>query len=924
MEHTKLNKLVAGFVFLISIFVYIKTLSDTVVFWDVGEFIAAAYLLQVPHPPGSPLFLMVGKLFSMLPIAKDLAVRVHLISALCSALTSLFLYLSLVKLIILWKERTDDVWNKITIYSGAAIGALSLTFSPTFWFNAVEAEVYGAAMFFIGFITWLSLRWNERADTTGHQKYVFIIAYMIGLSLGVHLLALMAIFPFLIIVFFRRYKFSVRNYIIFGVVAVIIFGVVYPGIVKMLPNMLDGEYAIGGGAESKSIIWTLIPIAAILFAAYGVYYSIQRKNEMLNLASLSFLLIILGYSTYAMVIIRANAVNLPMNENDPSTLKKLVSYLNREQYGDAPLLKRRWSQEPQHQGMYTKYKSESDFVMKYQMDHMFVRYFLWQYAGREGDFQDAGVNWKQLWGIPLIIGLFGIYYHFKKDKVMWWVFFNFFLLMGLIMTFYFNMQDPQPRERDYFFVGAFFVFSIWIGIGVVGIIDLIRENIENEKIKNYVAGGALLFSIVFVPVNMMRTNYSDADRTGDYVAWDYSYNLLQSCEPDALLFTNGDNDTFPLWYLQDVEGVRQDIRIVNLSLVNTNWYIRQLKHGEPHGAKKVPISLNDEEIETIGPMQWETRELTIDVPANVMKEYERFSDKPKLPQMKGDSAKAGQIKFVLQNTLTFPQSGGQVIKAIRAQDIMAYDIIRTNNWERPVYFAVTSTPDSKIGLDRYFRMDGLSMKLVPYPSATDEGNIDPKILESNLFDAPIEASKTFRRGYLFRGLQAKDSTLHYDDNVTRLAMNYRNAFMRLALYHLNTTKQYDKVVAALDSMNSKVSEKVMPIDYRIEFDVTNFYFYANAKERYETMSKKLESRLIGMIKEGVSEQFTSQYNPYYMLLAIYQNRAEYDKGLDVLNQISNKYGSTAGLADWIKGQQAQLQAQKALKQSIDKNPIVKK
>jgi hypothetical protein len=922
MEHTKLNKLVAGFVFLATLIAYILTLADTVVFWDVGEFISAAYLMQVPHPPGSPLFLLVGKIFGMIPIYHDPAVRIHILSALCSAFTSMFLYLSIVKLVTMWRPRKEDWWNKITLYGASAIGALSLSFSPTFWFNAVEAEVYGAAMFFIGLLIWLSLRWNERADTPGHQKYIFLIAYMIGLSLGVHLLALMVIFPFLIIVFFRRYEFSIRNYIIFGVVAIAIFAVVYPGIVKILPNMLDGEYTIGGGPESKSIIWTMIPFAAILAAIYGVWYSIQHKREILNIASLSFLLIILGFSTYTMVIIRANS-NTPMNENDPSTMKKLVSYLNREQYGDAPLLKRRWSQEPQHQGIYTNYKSDSDYLLRYQLDEMFGRYFLWQYAGSEGDFQGAGVNWKQLWGIPLFIGLFGMYYHFRKDKVMWWVFFNFFLLMGLIMAFYFNMQNPQPRERDYFFVGAFFVFSLWIGIGTIGIIDTIREAVKNEQLQKYLTYGALAFCLIFVPVNMARTNYKSADRSGDYVAWDYSYNLLQSCEPDAILFTNGDNDTFPLWYLQDVEGVRRDIRIVNLSLVNTSWYISQLKHQEPHGAKKVAISLTDQEIEQIGPMQWEPREMTIPVPAEVMKEYAQFSDKPKQPQMKNDTAaKAGEVRFVLPNTMSFPQAGGQVIKAIRAQDIMAYDIIRSNNWVRPIYMAVTSTPDSKIGLDRFFRMDGLAMKLIPYAAPSDEGVIDPKILSANLLNEPAVPNLNFQRGYRYRGLQ--DTMVHYDENVTRLAMNYRNAFMRLALYYINTAHENANAVATLDSMMVKLPIAVLPMDYRVEFDITNFYYFAGAKERYEVMTKNLESRLLDIVSKPVLEPFTNQYHPYYMLYTMYQNRGRIDKAIEILDRIGAAYPTTQGLPQWVEMQKGQMRAQLALSGAGKKDSITKK
>lgn len=918
MEHKKLNKIVAGLVFAVSIITYVKTLSDTVVFWDVGEFLAAAYSLQVPHPPGSPLFLLVGKLFGMLPLYTDPAPRIHIISAIGSALTSMFLYLSLVKLIILWKPRTDDLLNKVTIYGAAAIGALSLTFSPTFWFNAVEAEVYGVSMFFLAVIVWLALRWNERADSPIHQRYVFLIAYLIGLSLGVHLLALLVIFPFLIIVFFRKYEFSVRNYIVFGIVAIGIFAVVYPGIVKLLPNLLDGEYAIGSGPESKSIIWTMIPIAAVIAAMYGVYYSVQHKKEILNIASLSFLLIILGYSTYAMVIIRANA-NTPMNENDPSTLKQLVSYLNREQYGDAPIMKRRYSQEPQHQGIYTNYKSDMEFLWKYQLDHMFFRYLYWQYIGREGDFQDAGVNAKQLYAIPFIIGLFGIYFHFKKDWKMAFTLMNMFILLGPILALYQNQQEPQPRDRDYFYVGAFFVYSIWIGIGTLGIVEMVRERLKNVQVQKYATYGLLGLITVFVPLNMARTNYSDADRTGDYVAWDYSYNLLQSCEPDAILFTNGDNDTFPLWYLQDVEGVRQDIRIVNLSLVNTSWYIMQLKHQMPHGAKKVPITLSDEEIAQIGPIQWEPRQMKLPVPAPVMKEYQQYSsDRPVQPNLSPDtSAKAGEITFTLPNTMQFGN-----IKAIRAQDIMAFNIIQANNWERPIYFAVTSTPDSKIGLDKYFRMDGLAMKMIPYATPNDDGVIDPKILSANLLNQPAVPSKGFQRGYLYRGLQ--DPTVHYDENVTRLAMNYRNAFMRLALYYINVSHENTKATAVLDSMMVKFPATVLPLDYRVEYDIANFYYFAGDKKRYQEVSDDVLNRLKEVVSKPVNEPFTSQYHPYYMLYSTYQNRGEYDKALETLDRIKELYGSVKGLDQWVDAQKGQMQAQKALQNASKKDTLAKK
>jgi tetratricopeptide (TPR) repeat protein len=262
------------------------------------------------------------------------------------------------------------------------------------------------------------------------------------------------------------------------------------------------------------------------------------------------------------------------------------------------------------------------------------------------------------------------------------------------------------------------------------------------------------------------------------------------------------------------------------------------------------------------------------------------------------------------------------VKAIRGQDIMAFDIIRSNRWERPIYFAVTSTPDSKIGLDRYFRMDGLAMKLIPYPAPSDEGLIDPKILSANLLNEPEEPNKAFQRGYRFRGLQ--DPKVHYDENVIRLAMNYRNAFMRLALYYLNTARDNANAVAVLDSMNAKFPGSVLPLDHRVEFDITNFYYFAGAKERYAEISKGLEARLLEIASKPVAEQFTSQYHPYYMLFTLYQNREEYDKALQILERINTAYSGTQGIPEWVNMQKAQMQAQLAPSGMMKKDSIVKK
>jgi hypothetical protein len=547
---------------------------------------------------------------------------------------------------------------------------------------------------------------------------------------------------------------------------------------------------------------------------------------------------------------------------------------------------------------------------------MFLRYFLWQYAGIEGDWQDAGVNWKQLYGIPLLFGLFGCYYHWKKDRKMWFVFLTFFAIMGIVLDIYFNMQEPQPRERDYFYVGSFFVFSIWIGMGVLGVAQLLQRASRNRQVQAYTAGGVLLFSAALIPGNMLRTNYKDANRTGDYAAWDYSYNLLQTCEPDAILFTNGDNDTFPLWYLQDVEGIRRDIRIVNLSLANTPWYIAQLKNEAPFGAKKVPISISDDQIERLEAVKWEPRRMILPVPQNVVNEFIYLEDALKqLPLVDTSVTRSGIIRFTFPNTI---MAGS--VKAIRAQDIVTWNIISTNKWQRPIYFAVTCTLDSKIGLERYFRMDGLAARLVPIQAQNNEGIIVDTILATNLYNSPSGYSKTFQRGYKYRGLN--DSTVYYDENVTRLMLNYRNAFLRLAMYHLNITHDSAKAREALDWMEVRIPQSVFPIDNRLLYNVANFYKYAGVMDKYNYYADEVTVKLLDFIKRRPNEPL-SESNPYIVLLAVYESRREYEKAIGVLNEINDRYAGTAtGIAEQVKERIAKLRTKMSVNNAAIKDTVV--
>ena len=896
MDHKKLNRLIALILFLVSLVVYVTTLSKTVVFWDVGEFCAAAFSLQVPHPPGAPLFLLIARLSSMIPFVRDIAVRMHILSALGSALTVAMLYLITVDLMVMWRGVPRSLFDRISVYGAAIVGALSLTFNKTFWSNAIEAEVYGLAMFFIGLILWLGLRWYERSEQDTGDRYLLFIAYIIGLSVGVHLISVLALFPLIILMYFRWHEFEWRTFIRFGIGGLLVFFVIYPGVVKELPSLLDGEFH---GLRSDLLV--AIPAVLVAAAAYYVYRSAREKKRLLNVAVISFLLIVLGYSTYVMVYIRANA-QPPMNENDPSTIARLVSYLNREQYGNAPVFDRRWDNDPEKRSYHQRYTSDFDYMWRYQIVHMYIRYLGWNYIGSAGDYKDAGVDWKDLYAIPFLLGLFGAYYQWRKQPKMAFVLTAMFIVMGVVLALYQNQQEPQPRERDYFYVGSFFDFSLWIAFGVLGSIDLLREKLTSPRLAQTAGYGVLAAAFVFVPLNMLRVNFHEADRTGNYVAWDYSYNLLQSCDQDAILFTNGDNDTFPLWYLQDVEGIRRDIRIVNLSLVNTPWYIKQLKHEEPYGAQKVPISTSDADIANIQPIAYEPRMMELPVTPNVLQRYE--VEQSSMTVLDTSITNSGVLRFYMPNTMEFGN-----VKVLRVQDIMVYDIVRTNSWQRPIYFAMTVSDDGKIGLKDYMQLTGLAFRLVPYKSQAYWANVDEKIMRAQVFTDVTEPSKTPKPGFRWRGLQ--NAKTYYDEDTRRLLTNnYRNMFISLALYYANIQNRLDQVTPVLDRMEQVVPREVIPIDYRIKFDIANFYRMAGNEAKQKVLAGEMIEELKDVIDKGVTEQL-SQYNPYILLFFTYAGEDRFKDAEDLLPVIKRNYATVQGI-DQIVGQlRMQLEAKKA-------------
>ncbi len=900
MNFRKLNKYIAAAIFVVTLIMYAATTQSSVAFWDCGEFAATAYSMEVPHPPGAPLFTLIGRVAMMTPFVSDPGFRINLVSALASAFAVMFLYLIGVRVISKWKEFPSDTMGALMVFGASATGALLFSVTDTFWFNAVESEVYALSMFIVSCVVWLGLVWYEKADEPGSERHLLLIAYLMGLSIGIHQLSLLAYFTVALFIYFRYNEFSLKKFIYFGIITVISFGIIYPVIVEWLPGILDGDVQIGSIHITESMLLQLLPLAVVAAAIYGIYRSEKDHRRILNVSLLAALFVILGYSTYALIIIRANA-HPPINENNPDTLERLVGYLNREQYGVQPsIFNRRWdTNDPGHVQNYQKYSSDWDFFAKYQFDHMFLRYVGWNFIGRSGDIQDAPVayvksadGWfdgvrgypARYFAIPLLISLFGLWYHFKKDWKFGLAFLTLFIVMGPALAVYFNMAEPQPRERDYFFVGAFFVMALWISIGVSGLIEMAADYLNDRRSKLYAASGLSLIFFLILPFNMFAENRYSHDRNGNYIPFDYSYNILQSCKKNAILFTNGDNDTFPLWYLQEVMGVRTDIRIVNLSLLNTDWYILQLKNETPHGASRVPISISDEAIKNIAPVQWNPTTVRVPVPKEVYARY-GITDT--------SITNRGMVQFVMNPTI-----GGGNVGGVRVQDLLVRDIVETNKWERPVYFSVTVASSNFIGLDRYLQMQGMALQVMPFEMRSSDGQypIDTAIMRQCLMDSPSRVYTEPHYGFRFTNLT--NPNVYYDDNARRLSLNYRNPFMRLAVYDLQRGDSTG-TIATLNRMESKIPVEVIPMDYRILSDVARIYLIAGDRKDFDKYSSIVERDALAAIQRNPMD-VSSSYNPYRILLDLYDTQRDYGKEIGLLSKLQSMFPNERGIEMRIK------------------------
>tara|TARA_B100001245_G_scaffold236430_1_gene227341 strand:- start:255 stop:3119 length:2865 start_codon:yes stop_codon:yes gene_type:complete len=877
-------------------------MAPTVSYWDCGEFIAVSHTLGVPHPPGSPFFLLLGRIFSMIPLNEDIAFRVNIISPIVSALAVMLLYLTIVKIVTHWRGKIENLTDVLIVFGGASVGALTFAFTDSHWFNAVEAEVYAFSTFFTAIVVWLILLWNEKADQSGHERYILIIAYMIGLATGLHLLNLLTI-PFVtLIIYFRKYKLEWQSFSITVIITAIIFFVIHNGIIKGLPKMAAGFLGVSG-------------TALVILSVFGLMvWAIMNKQNLLSIAATSVVLILIGYSTYTLIYIRSNQ-DPTIDENDPETVKAMISYLEREQYGSVGQFPRRFNglrqmyevagpprgenrtytarQKAQYRK--TDLDKQWDFFWDYQIKKMYNRYFLWQFAGRGpsteqgvtpmgANSREDGVDWTQF-GLPLalILGLLGMVYQGIKDQRMSFSIMSLFLLTGYAVILYLNQDDPQPRERDYSYVGSFFAFSIWIGAGVAAVGEFIQSKISNKEISTRVISIALVLSILFVPVVMLSVNYHSHDRSGNYVAWDYSYNILQSVGPNGILFTNGDNDTFPLWYLQEVENVRKDVAVVNLSLLNTPWYIKQWKEARPDETKF--INLTDKKVDEITSQltRWEERKMQV-------------------PVKNDPENNEGYIEWTLK-----PTFAGQ---ALRVQDVMILKIIKDAGWEVPIYFAVTVSQSNRIGLDPYLDMQGLTFQLKSHKTSP----VDQEMMYKNLMtkigpddwssgftmagfnsqndNGYTNWSREYQPGYMFRNLGNKET--YYNDQVIRLLQNYRSAYMQLAVtYYMDyqqekrkkTPDEYvltdlsEKAITVLDQMRFNIPESTIPITSEdLHYQVARLY---GDLDRKESM-KNILDELISM--KGLSPSNKVEYANVY-----FRELDDTETAINILSGLQNEF-----------------------------------
>ncbi len=864
MNYSKTNNLLGWICGIVATLLYIYTADRYNSWWDTGEFVASAYKLQVVHQPGAPLFLMIQNLFSNLALGdkSQIAFWMNIGSAICSGLTITFLFWTITALArkVIKPESNSLPLNNMKIFGAGIVGALAYAFTDTFWFSAVESEVYAMSSLCTALVFWLILKWEARAEQEDANKWILVIAFVMGLSIGVHLLNLLTIPALALVIYFKKAKqIQIKGVLQtlglgIGVLAFVLWGVIQYGVKTAAFFDLFFVNNLGLGFGTGIAFFILLVVGLLV---YGIFYSIQKKKAVLQLSMLSLCFVLFGFSSYSMLLIRSQT-NISLNNGSPDDAFSFLGYLSREQYGSEPLIKgpvytskatgveesttyrkdadkytaingrgeytydremlfpRLWSadkahfysyytrlQEGEHPSMWDNLK----FFWNYQVNHMYVRYFLWNFAGRQNDEPSHGsaLNGNWLSGIsvldearigreglynnhenpsrnvyyflPLLLGIAGLVWHYKRSKRDAFIVGLLFFFTGLAIVIYLNQTPMQPRERDYAYAGSFYMYSIWIGLGVIAVMDLVRRFFTNRYAV--IATGITAFGLV--PGLLLHQNFDDHDRSARTWTRDMAYNYLVSCEPNAIMFTYADNDTFPLWYLQEVEGIRTDVRIVNLSYLQSDWYVNQTMK-DINTAPKAPINIDPSKIKSgirdvIYYYDMQVEGYTdVDTLLKIMLSDERsnqvqFSDgayvnilptkNMELPVDKDSVIKNRTVPVAWHNdiadALRWTYNKSYVTKA----ELSMLSIILNNNWERPIYFANMLGKENFIGLDKYLVNEGLLYRLMP----VDKGQ-------------PDEAISLVNTDTLYRNIKTKYTfgniakMKHFDVDYRRFVQSY--------------------------------------------------------------------------------------------------------------------------------------------------------
>ena len=959
----KINNLSGWIAFIISLIVYSITVEDTASFWDCGEFIAVSSKLEVPHPPGAPFYLLLGRFFSLFALGnnENIALAVNFLSVVASSFTILFLFWSITHLS---KKIISPKNNKniILIILAGFTGSMVFTFSDSFWFSAVEAEVYAISSFFTAFVFWAILKWETIKSESDQNKWIILIAYMMGLSIGVHLLNLVTIPALALIIYFKKSeKISTLGIVSSLLISSFIIILIIEGIIPGLPSFASFierffVNSIGLPFGSGIILFIILFISTLI---YLIRYSELKEKVILNTSLLSLTFILIGYSSYSLVLIRSS-YNPPIDENNPENILNFISYLKREQYGYRPLFKgqyfdanvtnqvengitykkgkeryeikekkfkyvydpkrttifpRMYSNQPNHIQRYREitnlnknqnptFSDNIEFFFKYQIGHMYLRYFLWNFSGRESDIQDA--QWLGIANafetvpyqieknkarnnylmLPLIFGILGMFFQYSKDKKNFSVVTLLFILTGIALVFYLNSPPTEPRERDYIYAGSYYAFSIWIGFGSLFLYSMFLKIFKKE---NLAIGLSILFSLS-PPTIMAYENWDDHNRSKRYLTVDSAKNLLASCAPNSILFTGGDNDTFPLWYVQEVEEFRTDVRVIVLSYFNTDWYIDQMM-SKKNKSEAIKFNLNldnyiqgglNDYLPYVNNPKIKDAAINLSAYLNLVKNNNKAIQVPtsssnynvipsKSLYLNVDENKNIEglpNKFLQYKTDKLILSLKKNKKGIEKKDLAFLDLLEANKWERPIYFNNTSLNGINFDLKRNVIQEGFTYRLLPILNSNSGSLINSDLMYYNIM-----------KNSYWRELDNENA--YFSEDHRGFIMNYRATFNTL-IRSLIDNGEYEKALEVINKSLELIPDKSIMYDH---YSVQLVEFLLKLDQIGDIKTEELANEIAEITSKRADEILN-----YYFDNKI-NNKYEIQRNLVSLNTLARAYNN---------------------------------